>query len=56
MIIKFLAKNVSETRAFSNPTQGTQCGVKTNSTKNSVSERRDLYSDKILSGQITINL
>ena len=26
MIIKFYTKNVSETHAFNNPTQGTQCG------------------------------
>ena len=40
---KIFTKNVSETHNLNNPTQGTQCGAKTNSLKTGVSERRDLY-------------
>lgn len=48
MIIKYSTQNVSETHNLNNPTQGTRCGVKTNSLKTSVSERRNLYLDNIL--------
>ncbi len=48
MFIKYSTQNVSETHNLNYSTQGTRYGVKTNSLKTSVSERRNLYLDNIL--------
>jgi hypothetical protein len=46
MIIKFYTKNVSETHAFNNPTQGTQCGGENELAENQrLGETRSLLSE-----------